>query len=100
MKTQTAILKAVANDHRSRYLELLSKKEMAVFELATAERLTFRTASKHLQRMESVGLIRRTQSGKFANYSATELGRKVLGMLDSINTFVRTLSYCIAYPKQ
>ena len=81
------VLKAIASDHRLRMLGLLHDKEMAVFEISQAANLTFRTASKHLQRLESAGLIKRRQQAIYAYYSATDLGKsliEIVGMIKEI----------------
>ena len=71
-RSQSRLLKALANDTRLKMLRLLSLKEMCVCELTIALGLTQPTASHHLNILQNAGLIRDRKEGKWVFYSVAE----------------------------
>jgi len=72
IKSNSRLLKALANETRLKMLRLLSKKEMCVCELTVALDLTQPTASHHLNILESMGLIKDMKEGKWVFYSVAK----------------------------
>jgi len=71
-RSQSRLLKALANDTRLKMLRLLSLKEMCVCELTIALGLTQPTASHHLNILQNVGLIKDRKEGKWVFYSVAK----------------------------
>jgi len=71
-KSQSRLLKALANDTRLKMLRLLSMKEMCVCELTIALGLTQPTASHHLNILQNVELIKDRKEGKWVFYSVAK----------------------------
>jgi len=67
-RSQSRLLKALANDTRLKMLKLLSLKEMCVCELTIALGLTQPTASHHLNILLNFDLIRDRKEGKWIFY--------------------------------
>lgn len=66
------LYKAVANKRRLMLLQILSSRRgLSVTDLADKIKLTFRSASKHLQVLAGEGLIEARQRGKFVTYQIT-----------------------------
>jgi len=67
-RSQSRLLKALANDTRLKMLRLLGLKEMCVCELTIALGLTQPTASHHLNILQNVGLIMDRKEAKWVFY--------------------------------
>jgi ArsR family transcriptional regulator len=71
-RSQSRLLKALANDTRLKMLRLLSLKDMCVCELTIALGLTQPTASHHLNILQNVELIEDRKEGKWVFYSVAK----------------------------
>jgi len=63
MKTTEMFLRAIGDDKRLRILKMLEKRHMCVCEIAAVLSIRQPTVSRHLKRLEDVGLIRLEQNG-------------------------------------
>ncbi|MCD6134680.1 MAG: winged helix-turn-helix transcriptional regulator [Candidatus Omnitrophica bacterium] len=65
----TAVLKAAANVRRLEIICLLLRnKELSVSDIADKVRLSLKSTSKHLQKLEQVGFIERKQRSRWGFY--------------------------------
>jgi len=75
MDALTKSFKAVANERRVRILRmLLDKREMNVSQISQGINLSFKSTSRHLLRLEDVGLIKRRQDNLWVYYSINREG--------------------------
>lgn len=75
MDALTKSLKAVANERRVRILRMLSKEgEMSVSQISQRINLSFKSTSRHLLRLEDVGLVKRRQDSLWVYYSINREG--------------------------
>ncbi len=75
MHALTKSFKAVANDRRIRILRmLLKKREMSISQISQGINLSFKSTSRHLLRLEDVGLIKRRQDSLWVYYSINREG--------------------------
>lgn len=69
IKGKVKIFKVLGNERRLQILKLLLKnKELSVSEIAQNINLSFKSTSKHLQRLETVGFIKRNQHSFWGYY--------------------------------
>ncbi|HAX61383.1 MAG TPA: transcriptional regulator [Elusimicrobia bacterium] len=70
MDLATKIFKAVANERRVKIIRILGKKgEMTVNSIANELNLSTPSVSKHLLKLENVGLLKKRQTSKWIYYS-------------------------------
>ena len=70
MDLTTTIFKAVANERRVKIIRMLGKKdEMTVNSIANELNLSMPAVSRHLVKLESVGLLKKRQTSKWIYYS-------------------------------
>jgi ArsR family transcriptional regulator len=75
MDALTKSFKAVANERRMRILRiLLNKREMSVSQISQGINLSFKSTSRHLLRLEDVGLVKRRQDSLWVYYSINRKG--------------------------
>ena len=75
MGTLTKSFKAVANERRVRILRMLFKEgEMSVSQISRRINLSFKSTSRHLLRLEDVGLVKRRQDSLWVYYSINREG--------------------------
>ncbi|MCX5642445.1 MAG: metalloregulator ArsR/SmtB family transcription factor [Candidatus Omnitrophica bacterium] len=67
MKKTEKFLRAVADDKRLRILKMLEKKSMCVCEITAVLGIRQPTVSRHLKRLEKVGLIDQKQNGFYTD---------------------------------
>ena len=60
----SAVFRALADDTRRGMLSTLAKGEQTVTELAAPYRMSLAAASKHIQKLERAGLVKRTVRGR------------------------------------
>jgi len=60
----SAVFRALADDTRRGMLSRLAKGEHTVTELAAPYRMSLAAASKHIQKLERAGLVKRTVRGR------------------------------------
>jgi len=73
MDITTKILKAAANERRVKILRYLDRcREKVVNEIAGYLKLSITATSKHLSKLESVGLVKKRQEGLWVYYSINE----------------------------
>jgi ArsR family transcriptional regulator len=72
VKRQSRIFRALADETRLRILSLLRVREMCVCEIMIALELTQPTASHHLRKLESVGLVEDLRKGKWVFYKVVD----------------------------
>ncbi len=73
MKDAESLLKSVANKKRLAILQLLLyEDEKSVSEIAQRIKLSFKSTSKHLLRLERAGFITRRQKSLWGYYSIKE----------------------------
>ena len=72
LRTQSRLLKAVANETRLKMLRLLTVREMCVCELTISLGLTQPTASHHLNILQNVGLVKDRKEGRWVFYSVAK----------------------------
>lgn len=63
MKNTERFLRAIGDDKRLRILKMLEKRHMCVCEITAVLSIRQPTVSRHLRRLEEVGLIRLEQNG-------------------------------------
>ncbi|PIU82859.1 MAG: hypothetical protein COS68_07160 [Elusimicrobia bacterium CG06_land_8_20_14_3_00_38_11] len=70
MDLATKIFKAVANERRVKIIRMFGKKdEMTVNNIADELNLSLPSVSKHLLKLENVGLLKKRQTSKWIYYS-------------------------------
>ena len=75
MGALTKSLKAVANERRVSILKMLFKEgEMNVSQSSQRINLSFKSTSRHLLRLEDVGLVKRRQDSLWVYYSINREG--------------------------
>lgn len=75
MDALTKSLKAVANERRVSILKMLFKeREMNVSQISQRINLSFKSTSRHLLRLEDVGLVKRRQDSLWVYYSINREG--------------------------
>jgi len=75
MDALTKSLKAVANERRVSILKMLFKEgEMNVSQISQRINLSFKSTSRHLLRLEDVGLVKRRQDSLWVYYSINREG--------------------------
>ncbi len=85
MKDLEKILKALANQRRSAILKLLKdKEELIVGDLACGIKLSFKSTSRHLSVLLSVGIVEREQRGPEMFYKIAKDKKPVLVYIMSL----------------
>ncbi|MEW6558057.1 MAG: metalloregulator ArsR/SmtB family transcription factor [Elusimicrobiota bacterium] len=70
MDLATKIFKAVANERRVRIIRMLGKKdEMTVNSIANELNLSLPSVSRHLLKLENVGLLKKRQTSRWIYFS-------------------------------
>lgn len=70
MDLATKIFKAVSNERRVKIIRMLGKKdEMTVISIANELKISVPSVSKHLLKLENVGLLKKRQTSKWIYYS-------------------------------
>jgi len=73
MENIEKFLRAISDDKRLRILKMLEKRHMCVCEITVVLGIRQPTVSRHLKRLEDVGLIRQEQNGFYTEcYIAEE----------------------------
>ena len=79
------ILKAVANRRRLAILKILyGKNEMSVGAIAKQIKISFRSTSKHLAILYSVGLLKKEQRSLSIFYRLDQKGTKIFSFVNSL----------------
>ena len=68
----TRVFKALANRQRMEIIKLISKKPMTVLDISDNLKITFKTTSFHLLKLEREGLVKNEKIGKFVYYKPDE----------------------------
>jgi ArsR family transcriptional regulator len=69
MDYRVKVFKALANQRRLTILKILSKEKLTGISVATRIKLSPKSTSKHLIKLEEVGLIKREYVSRYAFYS-------------------------------
>lgn len=85
-KEWTKILKALANEKRLRIVKSLSKgKGLPVFAIANQIRLSYKSTSRHLNRLAQLGILDTEGKGTSVEYSVNpSLSPKIRRLLKEI----------------
>jgi len=75
-KKLTRVLKALANERRLKIICLLKKEEITVSELSEELKVSIKSVSKHLQKLEREGVVKRKHVNKYVYYRLTDSFRK------------------------
>ncbi|MFA6098607.1 MAG: metalloregulator ArsR/SmtB family transcription factor [Patescibacteria group bacterium] len=67
-KILARVFKVIGNERRMGIIKLLSQKESSVIDISSKINLSFKSVSKHLQRLEHEGVVEKEQRGKFMFY--------------------------------
>ncbi len=78
------ILKATAHPGRLAVLQLLTREECCVCDIAHTLEMPVSTVSQHLQRLRRAGLVHGRQEGKWVFYSLSE-SAGIVGVLAALN---------------
>jgi predicted transcriptional regulator len=79
------IAKGFANHRRVEILSLLENKpNLSVFDISDELDVNFKTISEHLRRLFTAGLVSKKNRGPRVEHVLTELGKKVLRFLRSL----------------
>ena len=79
------IVRGFSNHRRIEIMDLLSRSPaLSVFDLANKLHINFRTASEHLRRLYTVGLITKRNRGAAVEHSLTNLGKAILKFLRTL----------------
>ena len=77
MNITTKILKATANERRVRILQMLLEREKLVVNKICKElKISYPLTSKHLAKLESVGLVKKRQENLWVYYSINQDKKK------------------------
>ena len=77
MNITTKILKATANERRVRILQMLLEREKLVVNKICKElKISYPSTSKHLAKLESVGLVKKRQENLWVYYSINQDKKK------------------------
>jgi len=71
-KKLSFIFKALGNERRMAIIKLLSKTPLPVVDISDKLRFSFKSVSKHLQKLEREGIVTKKQEGKFVIYRITD----------------------------
>jgi len=71
-KTLSRVFKALANHKRMEIIKLISKKPMPVIDISDRLKMSFKTASFHLTKLEREGIVENEKQGKFVFYKPTD----------------------------
>ena len=75
-KRLSQVFKALANERRMNIIKFVYKKPLPVGEISKKLKLSLKSVSKHLQKMEREGLVEKHHEGKFVYYQITGSTRK------------------------
>jgi len=76
------IMKGVSNHRRVQALRLLEQEpELSVDQIAQRLRINFRTASDHIRRMSTAGLLMKRHEGRWVRHKLSRRGADVLAFL-------------------
>ena len=79
------IIRGVSNHRRIEILNLLAKHPgLSVLEVAEALRINFKTASEHIRRLTSAGLVAKRHKGAALNLAPTPRGLVILKFLRTL----------------
>lgn len=79
------IAKGFANHWRVDILVLLDKRpNLSLFNITTELNANFKTISEHLRRLTGAGLVAKRNRGAWVEHSLTDLGRKTLKFLRTL----------------
>lgn len=80
------IVKGFANHRRIEILELLKKTpELSLVDISKTLNINFRTASDHIKKMATAGLIIKRTDGLSVRHKLTERGLSILSFLKIFN---------------
>lgn len=71
-KKLSFIFKALGNERRMQIIKILAKKPISVIDLSDKLNLSFKSVSKHLQKLDREGIITKKHEGKYVNYKLTD----------------------------
>lgn len=84
MKKEIKILKALANEKRIEILQLLKQaQDLNVGQIAEKINLSFRSTSKHLQKLVEAGLIEQKRDGLYMIHNLVKEVQKLLDVVAS-----------------
>lgn len=75
-KRLSSVFKALGNERRMAILKLLAKKPLSVIEVSDKLDLSFKSVSKHLQKLDREGVLDKKQEGRHVFYRITDSFRK------------------------
>ena len=75
MKDFTKVMKALSDPNRVKILKMLQRKSMCVCEMREALQISQPAVSKHLNVLESAGLVDFSKDGLYVNYYLTDGNR-------------------------
>ena len=82
-KKLTNVFKALANQRRLTIIKLLANNSISVSDLSRELKVTIKSASKHLGKLERENLIHKEQKGKFVMYQISNTFKKS-GLMNQI----------------
>lgn len=71
-KKLSFIFKALGSERRMNIIKMLSKKPLSVIAISEKLNLSFRSVSKHLQRLDREGIITKKREGQYVYYRLTD----------------------------
>ena len=72
LKQLSRAFRALSNDRRMMIIKVIAAKPYSVTLITRKLKLTYKTASFHLNRLEREGMVRRKRKGKYHYYSLTD----------------------------
>ena len=79
------VVKGFSNHRRIEILQLLNKQpELALFEIAEALNINFKTASEHIRRLAIAGLVMKRHEGAAVRHAVSPVGHIVLNFLRTL----------------
>lgn len=72
-KKLSFIFKALGSERRMQIIKMLAKKPVSVIDLSDKLNISFKSVSKHLQKLDREGIITKKRDGKYVYYKLTDL---------------------------
>jgi DNA-binding transcriptional ArsR family regulator len=70
-KRLSSVFKALSNERRMLIIKLLARKSRSVIDVSMALKVSFKSASFHLLKLEREGVVEKDRQGKFNYYKLT-----------------------------
>jgi len=70
-KRLSSVFKALSNERRMLIIKLLARKSRSVIDISMALKVSFKSASFHLLKLEREGVVEKDRQGKFNYYKLT-----------------------------